>query len=197
MFSKSRPGRPDASSEVGTPTPARAPFPSERGLPMEEPTPRPEAPSSRESRSAQTASKISFLAADLTLIGTLRTSGDVAIEGTVEGDIHAFKVTLGEQSTLRGEVVADDLTVRGRVEGQLSGLKVYLASTARVSGDIMHQILAIDAGAQFDGSAQRMETDPAPQAAAAPARQPQPSAPQAAPPSKPTEHGKDKSPSVA
>jgi cytoskeletal protein CcmA (bactofilin family) len=197
MFSKSRPGRPDVSSEVGSPPPGRAPVPSERALPAEEPTPRAELSASPEpSRFTQTNSKVSFLAADLTLVGTLKTSGDVVIEGVVEGDIQAFKVTLGEQSTLRGEVVADDLTVRGRVEGQLTGLKVYLTSTARVGGDITHQVLAIDAGAQFDGSAQRMTTEPAPQAAAPTAGQPRSSAPPPAPPGKPADATRTKSSSA-
>jgi cytoskeletal protein CcmA (bactofilin family) len=172
MFSKSRPGKPDAPSEAAAPQPPSPRFAPESGLPGEEPTPRP-APKPPES-----GNKASFLAADLTLIGTVQTSGDVIIEGTVEGDIHAFRVVLGEQSALRCEVVADDLTVRGRVAGQLSGLKVYLTSTARVSGDISHQILAIDAGAQFDGTAQRRDPEPSVQGAEPSARQAR--APQAA-----------------
>lgn len=172
MFSKSRPGRPDASSEVGMPPPGRAPFPPDRSLPLEDLATLPELPPGPEPKSTQATSKVSFLAADLTLVGTLKTSSDLVIEGTVEGDIQAFRVTLGEQSFLHGEVMADDLTVWGRVEGQLSGLKVHLASTARVSGDIRHRILAIDAGAQFEGSAQRLDADPAVTTAAPIAPQP-------------------------
>ena len=49
-----------------------------------------------------------MLAADLTVTGNIRTQGDIQIEGTVEGDIRARLMTVGESATLRGEIVADE-----------------------------------------------------------------------------------------
>lgn len=172
MFSKSRSSKPEASSEAGMPPSGQAPVSSGRDLPAEDDSTRAELPTQPEPKPTQTISKGSFLAADLTLVGTLKTLSDLLIEGTVEGDIEAFKVTMGEHSFLRGEMVADDLTVRGRVEGELKGLKVQLASTARVSGIVRHRILAIEAGAQFEGAAQRMDAEPATKAAVAAASKP-------------------------
>lgn len=189
MFSKSRSGKPDASSEAGVAPSGRAPVSSDRALPADEVSTRAELPTNPDPRPTQTPGRGSFLAADLTLVGSLKTLSDLVIEGTVEGDIQAFKVTMGEHSFLRGEVEADDVTVWGRVEGQLSGLKVQLASTARVSGIIRNRILAIDAGARFEGTAQRIDADPAPQAAA-------PAASKSAALSKPGDPGKIKSPSA-
>ena len=99
----------------------------------------------------------SILSSDLTVVGNLRTSGDIQVEGTVEGDIRAHLLTVGETATIRGEIVADDIVVNGRVIGKVRGLKVRLTSSARVEGDIIHKTIAIESGAHFEGSVQRQE----------------------------------------
>ncbi len=101
----------------------------------------------------------SILSSDLVIKGNLTTTGDVQIEGTVEGDIRAHLLTVGEGATVKGEVIADDVVVNGRVVGRLRGLKVRLTATARVEGDIIHKTIAIESGAHFEGSVQR-EDDP-------------------------------------
>jgi cytoskeletal protein CcmA (bactofilin family) len=132
----------------------------------------------------------SVLSADLQVSGNLRTSGDIVIEGVVDGDIRAHLLTVGESATIRGEIVADDIVINGRVIGRVRGLKVRLTSTARVEGDIIHKTIAIESGAHFEGSVQRQDdplsagsgnhasgtgpaTGPKP-ASAAPAGQPKP-----------------------
>ncbi|MEO0665571.1 MAG: polymer-forming cytoskeletal protein [Pseudomonadota bacterium] len=99
----------------------------------------------------------SILSADLTITGNLRTSGDINIEGQVEGDIRAHLLTVGEGATVKGECVADDVVVNGRIIGRVRGLKVRLTSTARVEGDIIHKTIAIESGAHFEGSVQRQD----------------------------------------
>ena len=120
----------------------------------------------------------SVLSADLQITGNIKTTGDVNIEGNVEGDIRAHLLTVGEGATVKGECIADDVVVNGRVVGKVRGLKVRLTSTARVEGDIIHKTIAIESGAHFEGSVQRQE-DPlnskggaAPKPAASPAPQP-------------------------
>ncbi|SIO08069.1 protein CcmA, bactofilin family [Rhodovulum sp. ES.010] len=99
----------------------------------------------------------SILSSDLTVSGNLKTSGDIQVEGTIEGDIHAHLLTVGENATVRGEVLADDVVINGRVIGRVRGLKVRLTSTARVEGDIIHKTIAIESGAHFEGSVQRQD----------------------------------------
>ncbi len=122
----------------------------------------------------------STLSADLHVTGNLKTTGDIQVEGTVEGDIRAHLLTIGESATIKGEVIADDVVINGRIVGRVRGLKVRLTATARVEGDIIHKTIAIESGAHFEGSVQRQD-DPlstkgksggsAPQQQAAPAPQ--------------------------
>ncbi|WP_114964467.1 bactofilin family protein [Alkalilacustris brevis] len=99
----------------------------------------------------------STLSADLSITGNLRTTGDIVVEGNVDGDIRAHLLTVGEGATVRGEIVADDVVINGRIIGRVRGLKVRLSSSARVEGDIIHKTIAIESGAHFEGSVQRQE----------------------------------------
>lgn len=99
----------------------------------------------------------SVLSSDLTVIGNLKTTGDIQVEGVVEGDIRAHLLTVGETATIKGEIIADDVVVHGRVVGRVRGLKVRLTSSARVEGDIIHKTIAIESGAHFEGSVQRQD----------------------------------------
>ncbi|MGI3164482.1 bactofilin family protein [Pseudooceanicola sp. 200-1SW] len=114
----------------------------------------------------------SVLSSDLHITGNLKTTGDIQVEGTVEGDIRAHLLTVGESATIRGEVTADDVVINGRIIGRVRGLKVRLTSTARVEGDIIHKTIAIESGAHFEGSVQRQDDPLSSGSKAAPARKP-------------------------
>ncbi|MHA1528191.1 MAG: bactofilin family protein [Alphaproteobacteria bacterium] len=99
----------------------------------------------------------SLLSNDLTIKGNVTTSGDIQIEGNIEGDVRAHLLTVGETAVIKGEIAADDVVVNGRVIGRLRGLKVRLTASARVEGDIIHKTIAIESGAHFEGTVQRQE----------------------------------------
>jgi cytoskeletal protein CcmA (bactofilin family) len=99
----------------------------------------------------------SILSSDLLITGNIKTSGDIQVEGQIDGDIRAHLLTVGETATIKGEVIADDVVIHGRVVGRVRGLKVRLTSSARVEGDIIHKTIAIESGAHFEGSVQRQE----------------------------------------
>jgi cytoskeletal protein CcmA (bactofilin family) len=144
MFSKSRinePGPKQADADKPKMAEPSAPRPSTEFAPT---APKPKPPAS-------------VLSSDLTVVGNLRTTGDIQVEGTIEGDIRAHLLTVGETATIKGEVVADDVVINGRVVGRVRGLKVRLTSTARVEGDIIHKTIAIESGAHFEGSVQRQD----------------------------------------
>ena len=116
----------------------------------------------------------SVLSSDLHVTGNMKTTGDIQVEGTVEGDIRAHLLTIGETATVKGEVMGDDVVVNGRIVGRVRGLKVRLTSTARVEGDIIHKTIAIESGAHFEGSVQRQDDPLNPGSKTAPAQKPNP-----------------------
>lgn len=140
MFSKSKINEPGPKA---TETPAPAPAPAEK--------------TDFKAPIAKAKPPASVLSSDLHVEGNIRTTGDVQVEGTVDGDIRAHLLTVGETATIKGEVVADDVVINGRIVGRVRGLKVRLTSSARVEGDIIHKTIAIESGAHFEGSVQRQD----------------------------------------
>ncbi|MDX5365522.1 MAG: polymer-forming cytoskeletal protein, partial [Alphaproteobacteria bacterium] len=108
------------------------------------------------------------ISADLVVHGNLTATGDIQIDGTVEGDIRSQSLTIGEKASITGEIVAEDIVIRGRVIGTIRGRRVQLSSTCHVEGDILHEALAVETGAFFEGNC-RHSDDPINQSSAAPA----------------------------
>ena len=147
MFSKSR---------INEPGPKTNPEAEKPKMP-DTPAPKPSMGTDLPSAAPKAKPPASILSADLHIKGNLKTTGDILVEGTVEGDIRAHLLTVGEGATVKGEIVADDVVVNGRIVGRVRGLKVRLTSSARVEGDIIHKTIAIESGAHFEGSVQRQD----------------------------------------
>lgn len=145
MFSKSKINEPAAkTTEATAPDGMKSANPTTASSDFKPSAPKAKPPASQ-------------LSSDLHITGNLKTTGDIQIEGTVDGDIRAHLLTIGEGATVNGECIADDVVVNGRVVGTVRGLKVRLTSTARVEGDIIHKTIAIESGAHFEGSVQRQD----------------------------------------
>ncbi|MCA0920059.1 bactofilin family protein [Pseudooceanicola nanhaiensis] len=146
MFSKSKIQEPGPKATEGA-TPAAS----------EAPAPKPTPSSDYKPTAPKAKPPASVLSSDLNITGNLKTTGDIQVEGTIDGDIRAHLLTIGEGATIRGEVTADDVVINGRIIGRVRGIKVRLTSTARVEGDIIHKTIAIESGAHFEGSVQRQD----------------------------------------
>ena len=94
----------------------------------------------------------SIISADLVVKGALTSTGDIQIDGYVEGDVHSVGLVIGEKAEIHGEIFAEDLTVRGKVMGRIRARKVQLAATSHVEGDILHEAFAVESGAFFEGN---------------------------------------------
>ncbi|MBI1210177.1 MAG: polymer-forming cytoskeletal protein [Alphaproteobacteria bacterium] len=112
----------------------------------------------------------SIISTDLVIVGTLTSTGEVQIDGRVDGDIRSGSVTLGEKASFEGDVVAESVTVRGRVKGSIRARKVSLAGTCHVEGTVLHEALAVEAGAFFEGNS-RHSADPLAEVVAKPEQQ--------------------------
>ena len=111
----------------------------------------------------------SIISADIKMIGTVVSQGEIDINGQIEGDVRAAALTIGETGAVKGEVIADSVTVRGTVEGRIRGRKVQLCTGAKVRGDIFHASLAIEPNAIFEGVVKHAQDPMADQPSSPPA----------------------------
>ena len=111
-------------------------------------------------RSEQSPVVPSIICAGIVLRGTLEVIGDIQFNGCIEGNICSAGLVIGDEAVIQGEVIADDVTVRGSIRGRIRARKVLLCSSSRIEGDILYRTLAVETGAQIDGSFQRLDDPP-------------------------------------
>jgi cytoskeletal protein CcmA (bactofilin family) len=108
-------------------------------------------------RSALKNSVPSIISADLRINGDLVCSGDVQVDGWVEGDIQSRNIVIGEGATVQGGLQAETVRVCGVVNGQIKADSVILEKSAKVTGDVLHKTLAMEQGASLEGMCKRMD----------------------------------------
>ncbi len=125
-------------------------------------TPFTERPATYASKSpGPNASKMvpSIIGEDLTIKGNVTSKGEIQVDGEIEGDISCSSLLLGDKSKVTGGVAAEDVVVRGHIVGSIRGVRITLQAQSQVEGDIVHQSLAIEQGACFEGTSRRSEID--------------------------------------
>jgi cytoskeletal protein CcmA (bactofilin family) len=98
----------------------------------------------------------SILSAELEIIGTIKTSGSVQIDGRVEGEvISQGDVILGKSGTVKGNLNVNSISVSGTIVGNITAKdRIELKSTARLMGDIKAKRLAVEDGVTFVGKSE-------------------------------------------
>ena len=100
----------------------------------------------------------SIISSDLTIVGNLKSEGDLQIDGTVEGDVTSRAVTIGEGAVVHGTLTGDSARIYGALVGHIKVGSVMLAKTAKVEADIHHVSLAVESGASIIGSLRRLDS---------------------------------------
>jgi cytoskeletal protein CcmA (bactofilin family) len=96
----------------------------------------------------------SFIGVNSSFKGDIETKGTLRIDGTIEGNVDADCVIIGEKASHRGDITARGIIIGGRVEGNLKAKEVVeLKSKAMVCGDIFTDKLSVAEGAVFNGRA--------------------------------------------
>ncbi len=109
----------------------------------------------RGNSSKQEVSRPSVISSNLLIQGNMITPGEVRIDGTVEGNVKATNIVVGEKGSITGNVIADTIDVRGFVQGDITGRVVELQATAHVIGETTHEVIVIEKGACLDGKFRR------------------------------------------
>jgi cytoskeletal protein CcmA (bactofilin family) len=99
----------------------------------------------------------SLLGSDLRITGDISSSGEVQVDGRVEGDIIADCLVVSETGVVDGAIAANSVRVLGTVNGPITAGSVKLGRSARVTGDILHQTLSVEEGAFVSGHCRRSD----------------------------------------
>ena len=96
----------------------------------------------------------SFVGVNSNFKGDMDTKGTLRIDGTMDGNVTADWVILGEKASLKGNIAARGIIIGGKVEGNLKAKEIIeVKSKGQVSGDISTTKLSIVEGAVFNGKA--------------------------------------------
>lgn len=126
------------------------------------------APITDQSKTLSKSAIPSVVSADMKIIGAVESRGELQVDGRIEGDVTSRAVTISNAASVRGSISADTVRVSGTVKGDLIAKSVTLTATAKVEGDIVHQSLAIEPGAAFEGQCKRMAASERPMPAKTP-----------------------------
>ena len=100
----------------------------------------------------------SLLSSDIVIQGTIKTNGEIHIEGHVDGEIHSNSVIIGLTGHVKGTLIAEHVTVRGRIEGIIHAKNVHLCDTCHVEGEIHHEVIAVETGAFLNAPIMKQHT---------------------------------------
>lgn len=105
---------------------------------------------------------LSFIGPDVVVSGNLAGTGQLHVDGRVDGDVRCETLIQGDGGTITGHIIADTAHLAGLVDGTVKARLVTLEPTARVTGDVTYETLSIAAGAAIEGRLSRKaENDPA------------------------------------
>jgi len=111
---------------------------------------------------SRSAAVPSLLSSNLIITGDIKTDGEVQIDGRVDGNVSAGKITIGEQGAVNGTIIAAIVHIRGKVTGKVDSMSIELSETANVEADLVQDNLVIANGAFFDGKCTRKSAAPTP-----------------------------------
>ena len=101
----------------------------------------------------------SVIGSDVEIIGTIKSSGSVRLDGKLEGELQCGgNAILGKSAQVKGNVTATSVSIEGKINGNiLAKDKIEMKATATVNGDIKARRLSVEDGVTFVG---RSEVNP-------------------------------------
>lgn len=106
--------------------------------------------------SAAKPTRHSIIPKGMEITGDLASTGDINVEGTIQGNISCRTLTLEGEPLITGSVKAETIRVCGSFNGNMQAKKVALTKTAKVTGEIHYHTLEIEAGASYEGTLHRL-----------------------------------------
>jgi cytoskeletal protein CcmA (bactofilin family) len=94
----------------------------------------------------------SLIGSNSSVRGEVESEGTLRADGSIEGNISADWVVVGEKALIKGNITARGIVVGGRVEGNLKAKEIVeIKNKGQVCGEIFTPKLSIAEGGIFDG----------------------------------------------
>ena len=91
-----------------------------------------------------------MIGADAKFAGTISNVKSIEIEGTVEADLTAEKLSIGATGKFTGQVSCDLVVIGGAYDGIMQAGSIWATETAQIAGEIHYQSLQMDRGAALN-----------------------------------------------
>ena len=94
-------------------------------------------------------SSVSVISHEITITGSVTSSGNLIINGNVDGEINCESLEIGPSGVVTGTVKAGQCSLAGKLEGKLSARTVNILSTGDLNGRLSYGKLEIETGANI------------------------------------------------
>ena len=82
--------------------------------------------------------------------GQIKNTPSIEINGTVEADINAEKLTIGEGGKFVGAANVELVVISGHYDGNMDAGSIWATATAEISGKIQYKTIQLDRGAALN-----------------------------------------------
>ena len=93
---------------------------------------------------------VSVISDEITIVGNINSTGDLVINGKVDGEINCDSLEIGPNGDVKGSIKAEFCLVSGNIEGKLSAKSINVSSTGNLNGRISYGKLEIENGANVE-----------------------------------------------
>ena len=91
-------------------------------------------------------------------IGNVKTSGEIQIDGVLNGNVKAKQIVVGINGNVRGNVTANFLRICGKTEGEIRAETLEIVSSASVKGNVYKKTISIESGSKITGNINELES---------------------------------------
>ena len=99
----------------------------------------------------------SLVTKDFHVLGNIITEGNIDFDGSLDGNVRANTITIRNNASIKGEIVANTVLVYGKVRGLIRAKNIQLFASCNVEGILMHETISIEDGAFVDGKFKRTD----------------------------------------
>lgn len=103
---------------------------------------------------AEERRRANWIGGSITVKGDVVSTGDLVIDGQVQGTIELgdHELTIGETASVVADLSAKSVVISGKVKGNVLGMgRVELKRTANVEGDVTAPKFVMEDGASISG----------------------------------------------